>query len=378
MLSGVAVVARVGGHTTVSFSTMATRWQLFIKKRGTRQTGARWPGLLAEGAAFAGMLAIGVYGFYWLIAHVLAAESESSGWWPWLTLVIPLALVGYGTASLVLLLWQTAVSTERRSAAVQKATSWELPGANLRPARPALPTVPPVDVVTDSPGVRLAYRLPADAVSGWVSFTMAVVCLIWNTLVAVFVVQVVNLHLAGQPNWLLTWLMVPFVLAGLWTLFALGRQVLFNLAMGNTCVEVSTHPLYPGGTFHCFVSQAGRLHVRWLQVQLICEEQAIYQQGTDTRCESIRVYRATYFSKRKFHITPRQPLETEFDCTMPAEAMHSFASAHNAIVWTLVVRGRMARWGEWERRFPVYVYPASAMQFAVVNPYVATPGSFAP
>lgn len=353
---------------------MATRWQLFIKKRGTRRTGARWPGLLAEGAAFVGMLAIGVFGFYWLVAHVLVA----GGWWPWLALVIPLALAGYGATNLVLLLWQSAISTERRSAAVQKATTWELPSGNLRPARPTLPTVPPVDVVTDSPGVRLAYRLPADAISGWISFTMAVVCLIWNSLVAIFVVQVINQHLSGQPNWLLTWLMVPFVLAGLWTLVALGRQVLFHLAMGNTCVEVSRHPFYPGCAFRCFVSQTGRLHVRWLQVQLICEEQAIYQQGTDTRCETLRVYRETYFSKRKFHITPRQPLETEFEGTVPAGGMHSFASAHNAVVWTLVVRGRMARWGECERRFPVYVYPASAMQFAVVNPYVASHGSVSP
>ena len=37
--------------------------------------------------------------------------------------------------------------------------------------------------------------------------------------------------------------------------------------------------------------------------------------------------------------------------------MHSFASPHNAVVWTLVVRGRTVRWGDFERRFPVYVYP---------------------
>ena len=162
--------------------------------------------------------------------------------------------------------------------------------------------MPPIDAVTDSPGVRLAYRLPIDAASGWVSFTMAAVCLVWNTLVAMFVVQVIQQHRAGQPNWLLTWLMVPFVLAGVWTLLALARQVLLNIAIGTTRVEVSHHPFYPGGTFHGFVSQTGRLHVRWFQVQLVCEEQAIYQQGTDTRRATSRVYRATLFSQRKFDI----------------------------------------------------------------------------
>jgi hypothetical protein len=95
-------------------------------------------------------------------------------------------------------------------------------------------------------------------------------------------------------------------------------------------------------------------------VQLVCEEQAIYQQGTDTRRASQRVYRATAFSQRKFDITHRQAFEATFEFTVPAGAMHSFVSTHNAVTWSLVVRGRMARWGELERRFPVYVYPAWA------------------
>jgi hypothetical protein len=357
---------------------MASRWRLFIKKRGSRRTGARWPGLLAEGALFAGLLGSGSYGLYWLIARVLVRGSETSGWWPWLAIVIPLALIGYGATNLILLLWQTATSTERRAAAVQKATTWELPGAQSKSARPTLPTVPPIDAVTDSPGVRLAYRLPIDAASGWVSFTMAAVCLIWNSLVAVFVAQVVRQYLNGEPNWLLIWLMLPFVLAGLWTLFALGRQVLLNLAMGTTCVEVSDHPLVPGRTYRGFVSQTGRLHVRWYQMQLVCEEQAVYQQGTDTRRDVHRVYRATAFSQRKFEITPHHAFQAEFDFTVPDTAMHSFVSPHNAVIWSLVARGRMATWGDFERRFPVYVYPSSAVPPVANNALVAVAGSRLP
>jgi hypothetical protein len=356
---------------------MPSRWRLFIKKRGTRRTGARWPGLLAEGAVFAGLLVIGSYGLYWLVAKVLLAEGATSGWWGWLAIVIPLALIGYGAANLVVLSWQTAASIERRTAAVQKATGWELPGTQPNLVHPPLPTVPPIERVSDSPGVRLAYRLPIDAASGWVSLTMAAVCLAWNTLVAVFVGQIINQHLAGNPNWLLTWLMVPFVLAGIWTLIALGRQVLFTLAMGTTCIEVSNHPLFPGGSSRGFVSQTGRLHARWFQVQLLCEELAIYQQGTDTRCDTCRVYRATAFSRRKFDIDPHQAFQAEFNVSVPPEAMHSFVSPHNAVVWALVVRGRMARWGDFERRFPVYVYPASASQQSV-NPFGAMAGIRSP
>jgi hypothetical protein len=325
---------------------------------------------------FAGLTAVGCYGLYWLIARVLFNERSVYGWWPWLAIVIPLGLIVYGATNLIVLLWQSTASLERRAAAVQKATGWELPGALPKPGRPPLPTIPPVDAVTDSPGVRLAYRLPIDAASGWVSLTMAAICLIWNTLVAIFVLQIVQQHVAGQPNWLLTWLMVPFVLAGLWTLLALGRQLLINLAIGPTCVEVSHHPLIPGGSCHGYVSQSGRLHVRWFQVQLVCEEQAVYQQGTDTRRGMNRVYRDTLFSQRKFDIRPHQVFQAAFEFTVPPSAMHSFVSPHNAIVWTLVVRGRMARWGDFERRFPVYVYPAQALPQSAANPFATATGNW--
>ena len=116
-------------------------------------------------------------------------------------MVIPLAL-DRATArpSLVLLLWQNAAST--RTPGGRRAEGDRL-GTARRPdqsARPTLPAVPPIDAVTDSPGVRLAYRLPIDAASGWVSFTMAAVCLVWNTLVAIFVVQVVQQHVARQSR----------------------------------------------------------------------------------------------------------------------------------------------------------------------------------
>lgn len=333
---------------------MLPRPRLFVKKRGTRRTGARWAGLVAEGLLFVALIAAGTYGIYWLIES--AGVARGSSWGPWFGTVFCVALVISGAAGLIRIVWQSVASTERRAATVRMATGWELPGIEAHPNRPSLPSVPPIDAVSDSPGLRLAYRLPVDAKSGWVSFMMAGVCLAWNTLVAVFVVRVVQMP-DGKAKWLLASIMVPFALAGAWTLFELARQVVLNIAVGSTRVEISGHPFHPGGVYQGLVAQTGRLHVRWLQVLLMCEEQAIHQQGTDTRRAICRVYRATLFSRRKFVITPKQPFDAEFEIAVPAAAMHSFVSTHNAVIWTLVVRGRMARWGDFERRFPIYVYP---------------------
>jgi hypothetical protein len=263
---------------------------------------------------------------------------------------------------LIVLVWRNLASTERRAAAVQRATDWELPGLGRSLDRPALPAVPPIDEVVDSPGVRLAYRLPSDAASGQMSLALALVSVIWNTLVAGFAFQVVRQHLAGNPNWLLTWLLVPLVLAGGWTIYALVRQILLTVGTGTTLLEIAEHPLYPGRRYEAFLSQTGRLQVRWFQVQLVCEERATYQQGTDTRTAAAVVHSETVFSERKFEIPQGGAFEAHFTVPVPAAAMHSFSAAHNAVSWMLVVRGRMARWPEFERRFPLYIYPAVKAQ----------------
>jgi hypothetical protein len=345
---------------------------LFVKKRGTRRTGPAWPGLIAEVLLFLALIGVGAYGIYWLVDGVLMAEGEEHGWWPWLALVIPIALVVYGIIGLVSSLLQSVASTERRAAVVRKATEWEIPVGQGRAGRITLPNVPAVDPVSDSPGVRLAHRLPIDAVSGWMSVTMAAVCLLWNSFVGVFVYRVWQTHESGHPNWLLTWLMVPFVLAGFWTLASLARQVLLDIVIGTTRLEVSQHPLYPGVTLQGFVSQTGRLHVRWFQVQIVCDEHAVYQQGTDSRRAEHRAYRKTLFAQRKFDIRPSQAFEAEFEFALPDSVMHSFVSTHNAVVWAIVVRGRMRRWGDFERRFPICVYPVRVVEAAATIPFLAT------
>ncbi len=343
---------------------MAPRLRLFVKKRGRRRTGSRWFGTLGVAALDVALVFIGAVGLYWLLAHVLLASNEAHGWFAWAAIVIPIAPIGYGLTDLVVLIWRNLASTERRAAAVQRATDWELPGLGLQPTRPALPAVPPIDEVVDSPGVRLAYRLPSDAASGQMSVALAIVSVVWNTLVAGLVVQVVRQHYTGQPNWLLTWLIVPFVLAGVWTVFALVRQILLTVGTGATLLEIAEHPLYPGRRYEAFLSQTGRLNVRWFQVQLVCEERATYQQGTDTRTAAAIVHRETVFSERRFAIPPGGAFETHFTVAVPATAMHSFSAAHNAVAWMLVVRGRMARWPEFVRRFPLYVYPPTAAESA--------------
>jgi hypothetical protein len=350
---------------------MAQRLRWFVKKRGRRRTGSRWSGVLAVAALDLALMAVGVAGVYWLMTRVLLPEEVKHGWLAWAAIVIPIAPIVYGATDLIVVVWRNLASTERRAAVVQMATEWEVPGLEQEAARPQLPAVPPIDAVMDSAGVRLAYRLPTDAASGQMSFALALVAIVWNTLVAGFLFQVGREYWNGEVNRVLAILTIPFLLAGIWTVYALVRQILLTSGTGTTLLEVADHPLQPGRKYEAFLSQTGRLHVRWFQVQLVCEETATYQQGTDTRTATAIVHREMLLSERKFAIPPGGAYETHFTITIPASAMHSFTAAHNAVSWMLVVRGRMARWPEFERRFPLYVYPALTKPPA--TPVVAKP-----
>ena len=41
-----------------------------------------------------------------------------------------------------------------------------------------------------------------------------------------------------------------------------------------------------------------------------------------------------------------------------AGAMHSFKSTHNEVRWKLIVKGDVRGWPNYEREFPLLVYPA--------------------
>ena len=94
-----------------------------------------------------------------------------------------------------------------------------------------------------------------------------------------------------------------------------------------------------------------------LDILLVCDERATYYQGTDTRLECQRVFERVVYEKANFEIEPRAAFEEEFSIDIPAEAMHSYASDHNEIVWALVVRGDVAHWPDFDRRFPICIYP---------------------
>lgn len=277
--------------------------------------------------------------------------------WVYLALFVPVVFVVIGAGGLIYSLLHWGKSAERRAAMSQRAQERNLFGTNGAADR-EYPNVPKRSDITSSPGTKLRYRLPIDTSPGWALFGTLLGCIVWNAMVAVMAYFVIRGHIAGKPDWILTFFSIPFVLVGVFLIVFFLRKLLITAGIGPTLLEISDHPLRPGGEYQVFLSQSGNLAINSLSLSLVCQEKATYRQGTNTRTELRPVYRQELIRRDDFEIPPGMPFETNCLLNVPQGAMHSFKSSHNAVDWTLVVEGEVANWPDFKWAFPVVIYPA--------------------
>jgi hypothetical protein len=338
---------------------VARFFRVWEKKRGHRHTGSAVVGSVGE-ALFFGML-------FLLGAVCLASVATSQflrptpeiyggGFGFWLMVLVLTSFVLIGGGGVLYTVVQVGASVERRSAMVRRAADIDL----IRDALPSerdYPTVPRDAHLTNSPGVQLAYRLPAVSSSTWRLWFSTIFCLFFSGTTSVLSVLAVDSHWRGNPEWFLTLFLAPIIAANVWTIVYFLKRLWRMTRVGPTCVEISEHPLRPGGEYAIFLSQAGRCSLQSLGISLMCAEEATYHQGTDIRTESRTVFEDCLFRRESIRIDPSTPFETRTRLSIPADAMHSFRSGHNAVQWKLVVEAQPDTGDTFARSFPVVVYP---------------------
>ncbi len=278
--------------------------------------------------------------------------------WLYLLLLIPISFMAIGGGGFAYTLAHWNASAERRSLMMaQRAAQMDL--FEVQAEKRTFPTVPADANLTNSPGTTLAYRLPIATAPGWNLLATLIACLLWNGIVTIFVVMSARSFARGEPDWILTVFITPFVAGGVALAVYLGRQILIATGVGPTRIEISQHPLTPGNQYEIFLSQAGRLSMNSLEVWLTCDEKATYRQGTDTRTESRRVFQERCFLREGFDVQQGIPFESRCQICVPEGAMHSFQANYNAVSWQLIVKGSVAGWPDYERAFQIVVNPGS-------------------
>jgi hypothetical protein len=206
----------------------------------------------------------------------------------------------------------------------------------------------------------LAFRLPSSQTAAWRLLAVTIFTMLWNLVVCLLTVSVASAHVAGHHEWLITGFLVPCWAVSYWSVRTFLNLLIQNSGMATTTVEISDLPLSPGRDCQVVVAQHGHATMNSLELSLVCDEEATFTQGTDVRREVREVYRQRVWLREGFRIEPGLPLLENSALRVPATAMHSFQSPHNAVRWKLVVRGQAASWPVFERDFPLVVYPGEA------------------
>ncbi|MBC19891.1 MAG: hypothetical protein CMJ74_06485 [Planctomycetaceae bacterium] len=272
----------------------------------------------------------------------------------WL-LLIPVAFLAIGFGGLGYTLWQFTTSRERRAALAQQAAGRELFDEDQDETK--LPAIPRIEGVSGSPGTTLAYRLPIAARMGWQLFAIAIGTACWNAVVALFVFLGIRRVLAGEADWILLVALLPFLIAGIWLIVHLTRLFWKMSGIGPTRIEICSHPVRPGETYKLLFVQTGNMLLDSLNVKLECEEESVFQQGTNSITASRVVCRQDVFEGVNISVDAGQPFEHHHTLMIPASAMHSFISPHNRISWRLSVTARVNKRAGYHRDFPLIVIP---------------------
>lgn len=308
-----------------------------------------------------------VSGWYDPADPATLALQRGYNWWMWLlALLLPGALLGFGGTGLVRIARRWGRSEE--AIAASAGISGLLGSAGRRPRDAAsLPGVPPCEDLINSPGTVLRYRLPIESAENWTLFGLGLFAVLWNAVLVILAIGA-GLNLAGgRIDWVLLALLVPFAGIGVAGVVSFVRELFLTAAVGTTQIEISDHPLHPGGRYSVLLAQsgAGLLHDLTLSLELV--EQVTFVQGTDTRTESLVVFRQPVHAWHALQLDPGCRFEERVPVAIPENTMHSFATEHNTVRWQLVVRGTPARWAPFVRIFPLVVHPADADTLAAAH-----------
>jgi hypothetical protein len=197
--------------------------------------------------------------------------------------------------------------------------------------------------------------------SRWATLvTAGFFAMFWNGIVSVFVAIAVAGFRRGDPEWLLTVFLTPFVLVGL-ALLVFVLHSLLSMFNPRPTLTLDKRDIALGDSLSVswrFSGQTGSL--QRLAILLEGKEQAEYRRGT-----------STYTDKETFAqiriVDTINPLEVpagETTIMIPADSMHSFHSNHNQIVWSISVVGEIRFWPDVNDSFAIDVGPLRRTQGA--------------
>jgi len=278
-----------------------------------------------------------------------------SGYYFAVQIIVAVSLIAIGTYLVLLTFWKVGASDERRNAIVARAGDFELLN-EIRRRREDTPTVP-FDRYRPIRGERLRFQLIPSRRNMW-GFGLAIaLSFLFVPLATILILTATTAWQRGTIDWLATGISIPISMTAIWSVYNLFHQLLALTGIGPPALEVSKFPFIAGEDYEFHLSQPGRVRLKLLDVNLVCQEEATFNEGTDIRTERKTVFEQRLLRKRGIDVQPAEPFEADFEMSLPKQAMHSFKSPNNRVLWKIVIRGRARSWPQQERNFAISVLP---------------------
>ena len=323
-------------------------------RRSRKWWAAMTEAILAGALVLIGMVLLVVF-LTLAVLYSSPTELYISGYYFAVQIIVSISLISIGAYLVVAIFWKVGASDERRNAIVARAGEFELLN-EIRRRREDTPTIP-LDRHRPIQGERLRFQLIPSR-RNMVRFITAVAfCFLFVPLATILILTASTSWQTSSVDWLATGISIPITLAAGWSVFNLFQQLLALTGIGPPRLEVSKFPFVAGEDYQFHLTQPARVRLRLLDVTLICIEEATYNEGTDIRTERKTVFEQRLLRKRGIDVQPSEPFEADFEMSLPKQAMHSFKSSNNRVLWKIVIRGKARDWPKQERNYTISVLP---------------------
>lgn len=133
---------------------------------------------------------------------------------------------------------------------------------------------------------------------------------------------------------------------------------LFSRALLDPSVETDKDIAVAGEPLKVFVELPGPARITLLTVRLLNTEHVTYSKGSSTVTDTHDVTAVWLCEEQAVEIPKGGKFERTFEATIPADAMHSFASQHNRVEWAVRVEAAIDNWPDVKQSYPFPVLPA--------------------
>lgn len=178
----------------------------------------------------------------------------------------------------------------------------------------------------------------------------------WCGITSIFVVIAVKSWLRDNPEWFLTIFITPFVIIGIGSVIYSLYSFLRIFSPAPTIKLKPSAISMDGSAEVSWNVSSGMGSIRHFSIYLIGEEEATYQQGTDTKTAEETFYEEAIIDTHDPRIISRGTAHLELS-TAATAIMPSWKGKHNRIRWSLIVIGKISLWPDIADTYEIEIQP---------------------